>query len=198
MFTGIIKAITTIEKSEMKDGSLFLVIKKPQGWKIQEGDSIATNGVCLTVKTVQEETYITELMQETLNKTTYGKEIFERVNVEQSLRLGDSLDGHLVFGHVDTVGTIDSVTQVDNSWVYKFIFDNQFAPLIAAKGSVSVDGISLTVVDAGDNWFTVSLVDYTYMNTTLGTKKAQMVVNLEFDMLARYTYRILTLQDKLK
>ena len=191
MFTGIIKEITTIEDSKTVNGSLFLTIKKPPDWKIQEGDSICTNGVCLTVKTIQDTTYTTELMDETLKKTTYGFSVPERVNIEQSLRMGDSLDGHLVFGHVDTVGEIIEITPVDESRIYRFSFPKEFSYLLAPKGSVAVDGISLTVVEVGKNWFTVSLVDYTIQHTTLGKKVVGEKVNLEFDMLAKYVARMI-------
>lgn len=191
MFTGIIKNITTIEHSETKNGSLFLTIQKPQDWQIHEGDSICTNGVCLTVKTIQGNTYTTELMTETLNKTTYGKEVPQKVNIEQSLRMGDTLDGHLVFGHVDSIGEILDIKPVDNSRIYKFSFPKENANLLAPKGSIAVDGISLTVVDVGEDWFTVSLVDYTINHTSLGDKKIGEKVNLEFDMLAKYVARMM-------
>ncbi len=191
MFTGIIKSITPIQKSETKNGSLFLTIEKPQDWIIKEGDSIATNGVCLTVKTIQEDTYVTELMQETLKKTTYGEFVPEKANVEQSLRFGETLDGHLVFGHVDAIGVIKNIEQVESSWIFTFSFPKEFTHLIAAKGSIAIDGISLTVVDAGEDYFTVSIVDYTFTHTNLGERKIGDKVNLEFDMLAKYVSRML-------
>lgn len=190
MFTGIIKSITTIKDSKTENGSLFLTIQKPADWIIKEGDSIATNGVCLTVKTIAGDTYTTELMQETLNKTTYGSFVPEKVNIEQSLRMGDTLDGHLVFGHVDAVGEILDITPVGDSRIYKFSYPGECSKLLAPKGSIAVDGISLTVVDVGTDFFTVSLVDYTIQHTTLGEKKVGEKVNLEFDMLAKYVARM--------
>lgn len=186
MFTGIIKATTRVKKHERKRGSLFLTLQTPKNWKVKPGNSIATNGVCLTVKTVGRGFYTTELMDETLKKTTFGPAVPRKVNVERSLRLTDFLDGHLLQGHVDGTGKILKIEQKGSSKIYKFSFPQAFRKLLAPKGSIGVDGISLTVVDVGKGWFTVSLVDYTIKHTTLGQKKLDEWVNLEFDMIAKY------------
>ena len=106
MFTGIIKAIAKVQKSERKHGSLFLALTIPRGWKMRTGDSIAANGVCLTVLSAKKGTWRVELMPETLKRSTFGTSIPQRVNLERSLKLSDRLDGHCVLGHVDTVGTV--------------------------------------------------------------------------------------------
>ncbi len=186
MFTGIIRAITQVKKAEKQSGSLLLTFAAPKGWKIGEGDSIATNGVCLTVKKIGSGWYQTELMPETLIKTTFGVAVPTKVNLEQSLRLGDRMDGHLVAGHVDAVGKVKEVTARGQSKVYEFQFPPEFKNLLAPKGSVTVDGVSLTVVEIRKNSFTVSLVTYTLEHTNLGGKAAGDVVNLEFDILAKY------------
>lgn len=191
MFTGIIQAIARVKKSEMKNGSLFLTIEKPKKWKIKPGDSIATDGVCLTVKKSIGQVYITELMRETLDRTYFSKIIPKKVNVEQSLTLSNTLDGHLVLGHIDAVGSIIDIKKRGQSKIYTFSFPKKFAKLIASKGSIAVDGISLTVVDVGKDSFMVSFVDYTLSHTTIGEKMIGDCVNLEFDILAKYISRLM-------
>lgn len=195
MFTGIIKAVAKIKGAKHKNRSLFLTIEKPKGWQIKAGDSISTDGACLTVKKNTGNQYLAELMPETLAKTTFGKVMPKKVNLERSMSLKDLLDGHLVMGHIDTVGKIVSVKKVGTSKVYKIEFPRKFSMLVVSKGAIAVDGISLTVVEAsplllrkGEGWFTVSLVQYTTKNTTLGDKKISDIVNLEFDILAKYLH----------
>lgn len=192
MFSGIISTISKIEKTQIKNDSLFLTIQKPKNWKIKPGDSIATNGACLTVKTINKNTYTTELMPETLDKTYFSVNYPQQVNLERSLKLSDFLDGHLVTGHIDTVGKITKITKKGNSKNYKINFNKKFAKLLADKGSVTIDGISLTVVQAKQTWLTVSLVDYTLNHTILGNKKINDPVHIEFDILAKYINKVLS------
>src|SRR3989338_2385633 len=179
MFSGIIQSISKVRASTTKNGSLFLTIDKPKGWKIKPGDSIATNGVCLTVKTLSGTKYTTELMLETLERTTFGKAVPQLVNLEPSLTLTTLMDGHLVLGHVDAVGRISELKNKGRSRVYKISFPKKYAHLVVEKGSITIDGISLTIVGCGTDWLTVSLVDYTIEHTTLGAKKTGELVNLE-------------------
>ncbi len=191
MFTGIIKSVAEVKQSEKRGGSLILTIVRPSGWKINAGDSIATNGVCLTVKDLTETEYRTELMQESLLKTTFGEEVPKQVNLEQALTMSDRLDGHMVTGHVDAVGAITDVTKHGHSRVYTIAFPSAYAHLVALKGSIAIDGISLTVSSVKKNEFSVALVEYTLTHTTLGQKKRGMGVNLEFDIMAKYIARSL-------
>lgn len=191
MFTGIVTHTTKIISHEKKDGSLFLTFKKPAGFEVKNGDSVSTNGVCLTVCSTDGKTYTTELMEETLTKSSFGIVVPKSVNLEKPMILNAHLDGHLVQGHVDTVGKLDSIIPHNRSSVLRFTFPKKYAKYVAAKGSISVDGISLTVVDVGDDWFTVSLVDYTLQHTTLGEKKVSEPVNLEFDIVAKYVERMI-------
>ena len=191
MFSGIISAIAKIEKRQTKNGCLFLTISKPNGWKIKSGDSISTNGVCLTVKNLGKNNYTTELMPETLDRTYFSDNYPLIVNLERSLKLTDFLDGHLVTGHVDTKGKIIDIIKKGDSKIYKITFPKKFTKYIADKGSVAVDGISLTVVKTTSDWFTISLVDYTLTHTTLGIKKVGEAVHLEFDIIAKYLDKLL-------
>ena len=188
MFTGIIKSVSQIKKSETKDGLLVLTIAKPLSWDLQPGESVATNGVCLTVKEVNDKTYTTELMPETKEKTVFGQAVPAEVNLERSLKLSDRLDGHLVQGHIDAVGDITKIDTIGSTKVFTVSFPRRFNHLIASKGSVTVDGISLTVIDVSDGLFTISIVDYTLYNTNFKFKKEGDQVNLEFDIIAKYLH----------
>jgi riboflavin synthase len=192
MFTGIIKKLSTVLNVQNKKGSLFVSIQKPAGWKIGLGDSISINGVCSTVKEMDKKSFMVEYMPETLKKTTVGEFVKgTKVNLEKSLKMSDLLDGHLVQGHVDCRGKIIEIKKVKESKVMKISVPQKFMKLIAPKGSVSVDGISLTVVDTGSNWFTVSLVSYTLDNTNLGSVKEGDEVNIETDVIAKYIFNII-------
>ncbi len=192
MFTGIIKKLSTVEKVFRKKGSLFVAIKIPKDWKVWVGESISINGVCSTVNKLGKETFTVEYMPETIKKTTAGK--FKKgtlVNLEKSLKLSDLVDGHLVQGHVDCRGEVRSVNYESGSKILKIRVPQKFMKFIAEKGSIAIDGISLTVVDTGKNWFTVSLVSYTLDNTNLGSIKVGEEVNIETDVLAKYLNKLL-------
>ncbi|MDP3725308.1 MAG: riboflavin synthase [Nanoarchaeota archaeon] len=189
MFTGVIRAVSDVRKSEKRRGSLFLEIQKPRAWKVKIGDSVAVNGTCLTIKKIQRGMMVFELMPETLSKTTFGKIVPRAVNLELPLRLSDRLDGHFVTGHVDTVGKITDIKKRGVSKVFDISFPRKFAKLVVPKGSIAIDGVSLTIVAAFLSRFSVSLVSYTLKNTILGERKVGDVVNLEFDILAKYGAR---------
>jgi len=192
MFTGIITKISTVERASEKDGSFFVLIKKPKGWKVKLGESISINGVCSTVKNLSKDSFEVEYMPETLKKTTAGTFTKGRVvNLEKSLTLNQLLDGHIVQGHIDARGKIIEIQNVKKSKVMKIQAPKKVLALIVEKGSVSVDGISLTVVEVKKNWFSISLVEYTLENTNLGTIKKGTEVNIETDILAKYIYKFL-------
>jgi riboflavin synthase len=216
MFTGIIKKLSRVQKVSWQLGSLFIEIKIPKGWKVKIGESISVNGICSTVKKVSKNSFIVEYMPETIKKTTVSD--FQKgteVNLERSLRVGDLMDGHIVQGHVDCVGKIIKVDKVKKSKVLRIEVPKEFMKFLAPKGSVSVDGISLTIVDSKKNWlvphhnfskckdfkkyakkfsagFTVSLVSYTLENTNLGKIKVGERVNIETDAIAKYINQILS------
>lgn len=186
MFTGVIRNIGEVKRSYKKAGSLFLAIKRPKNLKMKPGNSISVDGVCLTVKETPKNLLITELMPETLKRTTFGIKVPERINLEKPLTFNSTLDGHLVLGHIDAVGKITSIKSRSLSKIYSVSFPREYSRLVAQKGSLAVDGVSLTVVDASSGGFSVSLTDYTLRNTTLGEKKVGDLVNIEFDILAKY------------
>lgn len=186
MFTGIIQTVAPVIKSASKDGSLHLTVEKPKSWKFRLGDSIALDGVCLTVSALSSSRFEMVLMPETLKKTTFGHRIPKNVNLEMCLKVSDLLGGSLVLGHVDTLGKVLTITSKRGSCVYKIGFPKKFRYLAVEKGSIVVDGISLTVVDVGADWLTVALIPYTLENTTITSKKVGDKVNLEFDAIAKY------------
>ncbi len=188
MFTGIIRATGKIKKViPQKDGGLSMSISKPR-WNIKKGDSITVNGVCSTVKKTAPALAF-EYMPETLSKTNLSA-LTEKntVNLEQSLRASDRLDGHMVLGHIDTTGKILSIKTEGNSKVFKINIKDKdiFMKFLVPKGSVAVEGISLTVVDVSSNYFTVKILPYTLEETNLKERKEGDVVNIEFDILAKY------------
>lgn len=192
MFTGIIEELGSVEKTEIKSRSGRLFIKgKETAMGIQIGDSVAVNGVCLTVTAVNGSVFTVEVMKETLNRTNLSA--LERgmpVNLERALRFGDRLGGHFVTGHVDGVGIIRSMYLVENATVIKIACPPEVLKYTVVKGSIAVDGISLTVVDVGDV-ISVSIIPHTLRATTLGKKRPGDTVNLETDMIAKYIEKLL-------
>jgi riboflavin synthase len=191
MFSGIIEKLGAIKKIDT-GAKPVLVIKAGDGWLEDAviGDSIAVNGVCLTVVQKDEDTFSADVMPETLRATDLGSlKRGDPVNLEKALRAGDRIGGHFVSGHVDCAGTVKGVKREKNAIVMTIAIDRGLNEFIAKKGSVAVDGISLTVVDALPDGFTISLIPHTLEMTTLGTKKIGSPVNIEVDMLARYVRR---------
>ncbi|MCA9352272.1 riboflavin synthase [Patescibacteria group bacterium] len=190
MFTGIIRATTDVLDHTTHNNLLVVTFLKPKGWGIGLGDSIATNGVCLTVSDIGDTTYTAELMEETLTKSSFGTTIPEQVNLETSLTLNSLLDGHIVQGHVDTTGTIIARTDSGGSACITVRISNINPTLVIPKGSITIDGISLTVVDVHKDKITVSLVDYTLDNTIAGEYwQVDTIVNIEYDMIGKYIAR---------
>ncbi|MDQ2971493.1 MAG: riboflavin synthase [Rhodanobacteraceae bacterium] len=194
MFTGIIQSIGRIVRIESHGGDLRLVIDAQQIEldDVAIGDSIAVSGVCLTVVEHNHATFAADVSNETLSLTTLGS-LYDgdAVNLEKALRLSGRLGGHLVSGHVDGVGKIASIEPDARSHRWTIEAPPALARYIAAKGSICVDGVSLTVNDIENARFSVNLIPHTIDATTFGSRKASDVVNLEVDMMARYAQRLL-------
>jgi riboflavin synthase len=192
MFTGIIKSQSGISRTSEEGKSRAVWVSTPSGWKLKEGDSVSVDGICSTVKRVRGNSFEVEYMPETLKKTTAA--LFKKgavVNLELPLRANDRLDGHLVQGHVDTTGEVKEAKKAGKSVILKVGFPKEYGKFISQKGSVAVNGVSLTVVETGAGWFTVSLVSYTLKHTNLGKLKKGDKVNVEVDVLARYMETLL-------
>ncbi len=191
MFTGIITHTTSVKKSAKTKDGLVVSFARPKDWKdLVLGESIATNGVCLTVAKLNSDSYDCLLMPETLNKTSFGHEVPLSVNLERSMGASDRFGGHFVQGHVDTTG---EVTKIDAKDGYRLSvkFPKEFGALVIYKGSIAINGVSLTVADLKDNVLTVALIPHTLKVTTLDQLKTGDKVNLEFDMMAKYAANML-------
>ncbi len=193
MFTGIIEEIGTVDQASRSGRNLRLRIKAPRvAANVSVGDSINVDGACQTVIEVKNDCFTVEAVEETLTRTTLGQlRAEDRVNLERALRASDRLGGHLVSGHVDFVGRVKSMANRDQSWVYEFEFPGEYKSHLVEKGSVAIDGISLTVVDVQENSFTVSVIPYTMRETALGLKKTGDGVNIETDLIGKYVRRTL-------
>ena len=196
MFTGIIQDIGKIQRLERRDQGLRLDIATLLDLSaVKLGDSVAVDGACLTVIQKTPSTFSVEAGKETLEQTTLSTEREgQRVNLETSLRMSDPLGGHFVSGHVDGTGEIIEVNPEGNSLRYRFRAPQEIGRFLIEKGSVAVDGISLTVAECQDQEFRVSVLSYTAQKTTLGMKKAGDRVNLENDMISKYVAKFVSQQ----
>ena len=193
IFTGIIEELGTITRIERGTHSSRINVRASKVLEeVRIGDSIAINGVCLTVTEFDSEHFIADVMAETLDKTNLKEFVSgQRVNLERALRLGDRMGGHLVQGHVDGVGTIIEQQKLDIATIFRIKTSDEVLAYVVKKGSIAIDGISLTVVDVGVDRFAVSLIPHTSAMTTLGFKKPGDTVNLESDIIGRYVEKLL-------
>ncbi|MDI3317557.1 MAG: riboflavin synthase [Bacillota bacterium] len=191
MFTGLIEELGRCRAVEVGPGGGFLGVEAP-GFGAHPGESVAVNGVCLTVLEAERGRLAFEVMPETLRVTTLGRlRPGAPVNLERALRLGDRLGGHLVQGHVDGVGEVVARERQGDAWWLRIRAPEELRPFLARKGSVAVDGVSLTVAALEEEVFAVSLTPTTARRTTLGERRPRDPVNLEVDLLARYLARLL-------
>lgn len=197
MFTGIIEHLGKVKQVKLQASSAIIVVDVgPLSDDVNPGDSIAINGACLTVTQIKDSEVYFDVSTETLSKTTIGGlKTSDNVNIERSLKMGDKLGGHFVTGHVDGVGVINKVENEPGQCTVWFSVSEELTNMMIKKGSVAVDGISLTIVEIRDGLFSVALIPYTLEATTLGFKKAGRKVNIETDMLGKWVKRILTVNE---
>ena len=197
MFTGIIECKGIIKKISDTDGNRRIWVSSPVTDLLKVDQSVAHNGICLTIEEISNGLHTVTAVPETIQKTSIaGWQEGMAVNIERCLEIGSRLDGHLVQGHVDTTGTCIKKERSDGSWLYRFSFPKEFASLIVEKGSICVNGISLTAFDVADDAFTVTIIPYTYQHTTISDISETDVVNLEFDILGKYILRHARLMQK--
>ena len=191
MFTGIIEDLGVVESLEREATNLHLTINSRLASELKIDQSVSHNGVCLTVVKRNASSYTVTAIKETLDKTNLNT-LTEGaiVNLERGLKLGDRLDGHMVQGHIDQIGTCIDVQSQNGSWTYTFEYEPSFGNITIEKGSVSVNGVSLTVVDSKNNCFSVAIIPYTYEHTNFKHFKIGSVVNLEFDVIGKYVSRL--------
>ena len=193
MFTGIIQHHGTIESLERHASGATLRLRTTDPEPFKRGESLAINGVCLTVLPESDGSLVADLSEETLSRTTLGGlESGAQVNVERALAVGDRLGGHIVQGHVDAVGSLAAIEMQGDFALYRWTYAQTYASLIVSKGSIAVDGVSLTVVDPDDATFGAALIPETLRRTNLGTARIGDRVNLEFDMVAKYIRAMVT------
>lgn len=186
MFTGIISDISSVHASQTSEEGMTLTFDRPASWTdLALGESVNTNGICLTVAAIRKNQYDCFVIPETLKRTSFGKKLPKRVNLERALALNGRLDGHFVQGHVDRVGQVSSVEQGDGLRL-SVTFDPSDRDLVVEKGSITIDGISLTVATVTDNVLTVALVPYTLEHSTIGELQVGDTLNLEFDIIGKY------------
>ena len=196
MFTGIIEGLGTLKRIENDGDNVHFTFSSEFTNELKIDQSLAHNGVCLTVVKITNNEYTVTAIAETLQKTNLGAlEVYSIVNLERCMKLGDRLDGHIVQGHVDQTGEVIALELLDGSWKFTFEYDSSKSNITVEKGSVTINGVSLTVVDSGINTFSVCIIPYTFEHTNFGTFKIGTLVNLEFDIVGKYLTKLYLQQN---
>lgn len=191
MFTGIIEGMGTVTSLRKELDNLHISIDCDFTDELKIDQSISHNGVCLTVVNISDGQYTVTAIKETLDKSNLGVlEIGDKINLERSMLLGERLDGHIVQGHVDQIAKCTNVEEQNGSWFYTFEYDTTKSNFTIEKGSISVNGVSLTVVNSKNNEFSVAIIPYTYDNTNFKYIQRGTIVNLEFDVIGKYVQKL--------
>ena len=191
MFTGIIESIGVVKSIHHDKSNINFSIISDLTSELKVDQSISHNGVCLTVVNLEKDSYTVTAIKETLDKTNLGKlKLGDQLNLERCLRVGDRLDGHFVQGHVDQIATCISVDNENGSWVFTFKYSPLNNNITIEKGSITVNGVSLTVVNSKESEFSVAIIPYTFDNTNFNSFKAGTLVNLEFDVFGKYITKL--------
>jgi riboflavin synthase len=194
MFTGIVETQGIIKKVVKNGSNKTFWIKSPISSKLKPDQSVAHDGVCLTVEEIKASRHRVTAIAETLSKTTLGDwQEGSIINLERCLKINDRVDGHFVQGHVDSAATCINKKEKDGSWEFQFQIPGEFASLIIEKGSIAINGISLTIFNVSENTFNVAIIPYTFEHTNMSLLKPGQKVNIEFDMLGKYINRKLSL-----
>jgi len=192
MFTGIIEGIGEINSLVTEGDNLHITVGSRLAAQLKIDQSVSHNGVCLTVVECTTDSYVVTAIKETLDKTNLGDlQKGDAVNLERAMKLGDRLDGHLVQGHIDQTGTCVSIVETNGSWLFTFQYDSSLGNLTIEKGSITINGVSLTVVDSKENVFSVAIIPYTHEHTNFNTFRVGSIVNLEFDVVGKYVSRLM-------
>jgi riboflavin synthase len=192
MFTGIIETLGKITDLQQEKGNLNITIESVISHELKIDQSVAHNGVCLTVVALADGLHVVTAIEETLNKTNLAQlKVGDPVNLERCMQMNARLDGHIVQGHVDQVAVCTAFKELDGSWEYTFEYDASSGNVTVEKGSICVNGISLTVVNSHANSFSVAIIPYTYEHTNLHNVRVGSQVNLEFDIIGKYVARLM-------
>lgn len=196
MFTGIIETLGEITKLQQDGGNLNITVSSTLTPELKIDQSVSHNGVCLTVVSLNGNTYTVTAIEETLEKTNLKNlKVGDAINLERAMVLGSRLDGHIVQGHVDQTGVCTKVEESDGSWVFSFKYDSSANNPTIEKGSITIDGTSLTVIDSGIDTFSVAIIPYTYAHTLFHTYRTGTEVNLEFDVIGKYVAKLVSLRN---
>lgn len=192
MFTGIIETLGRVTDLYKDQGNLHITVESTLAAELKIDQSVAHNGVCLTVVALADGLHTVTAIEETLNKTNLAHlQRGDEINLERCMQMNARLDGHIVQGHVDQTAVCTSVEELDGSWLYSFEYDPSIGNVTVEKGSICVNGISLTVVNSTANGFSVAIIPYTYEHTNLHSIKKADVINLEFDIIGKYVARLM-------
>ncbi len=192
MFTGIIESVGFVKNLQQEKENLHITIESNFTHELKIDQSIAHNGVCLTIVNIKGKEYTVTAIKETLDKSNLKYiAIGDEINLERAMILGARLDGHIVQGHVDQTAVCTNIIEENGSWVFSFEYDNAYNNITIEKGSITINGVSLTVVNSKKNSFSVAIIPYTYEFTNFHTFKKGTVVNVEFDVIGKYVARLL-------
>jgi len=196
MFTGIIETLGEVKKVVKEKGNVHLTILSDFTKELKVDQSVAHNGVCLTVVDININEYTVTAIKETIEKTTIGNLVLgEKVNLERAMKLGDRLDGHIVQGHVDETGICTNIIEENGSTIFTFKYNAESNNITIEKGSITVNGTSLTVINSKDFEFSVAIIPYTFEHTVFHQLKIDDTVNLEFDVLGKYVSRLQSMKN---
>ena len=191
MFTGIIETIGEITTLTKEKENLHIKVKSTLAPELKIDQSVSHNGVCLTVVDVAKDSYIVTAIKETLDKSNLKNLVVgKKINLERAMKLGDRLDGHLVQGHVDEKGVCSAISEIDGSWIFTFQYSGDAGNITVEKGSITVNGVSLTVVNSKKNEFSVAIIPFTYEHTNFNKIVIGDTVNLEFDVIGKYVKKL--------
>ena len=195
MFTGIIETLGIVKKIKKEKDNLSITVTSSIAHELKIDQSVAHNGVCLTVVAINEDNYTVTAIGETLEKTNIADwKVKDSINLERAMKLGDRLDGHIVQGHVDQIGICKNSKEVNGSWYYTFEYDADLNNMTIEKGSITINGISLTVVNSLKNEFSVAIIPYTYEHTNFKNIAIGTKINLEFDVVGKYISKLHSLR----
>jgi riboflavin synthase len=191
MFTGIIETVGRVQEIQKDQENVHITVASSLTDELKIDQSVAHNGVCLTVVAIKDNTFTVTAIAETINKTNLSHwKVGDAINLERAMKLGDRLDGHIVQGHVDQIGTCVAIEEAGGSWRYTFEYDSTLNNITIEKGSITVNGVSLTVVNSKANQFSVAIIPYTYEHTNFNAFQIGTVINLEFDVIGKYVSRL--------
>lgn len=191
MFTGIIESLGTVQEIKKDQDNVHITIEALITDELKIDQSVAHNGICMTVVSIDKNLYTVTAIGETIKKTNLSHlKVGDIINLERAMKLGDRLDGHIVQGHVDQIATCTVANETNGSWYYTFQYDETIGNITIEKGSITVNGVSLTVVDSRKNEFSVAIIPYTFENTNFKSFEIGTKVNLEFDLIGKYISKL--------